>query len=590
MNNDLQNWNKNAWAILEQLPYGLGADLQPQWRKCEGRGKVVVTLFGPYDTGKSTLIRRLLVDDGCPVPEWLTISARRETFEQNEVEVCGVIVRDTPGVSGGNDVHEASAEAALLNSDAVVIVLPPQLVTGDQEAATAIMSVLDGSRFHCSPSSAFASGSLFIVLARMDEGGAMPDEDLAGYEALIKLKREELGKLLSAARVEESRIEIHTLVADWSGLVGDTPEVTPDAYDRSRAWDGVGAFAASLRALADRHVELRLWSERRFLLANLGTMRHALNVTLNELRLSRAAAANEVEALALQTQRLSALIDDAHASLDHRIAEEVRSACLRGDTTPGAVKSILHERIGGSLERWWTAQDGALERLADEIDAEVEQRHSRPDWKAMVEDLDDADFSRDNESEVPGESKWNRENILRVNQKLRTVIREASPLALGMPIKQAKDELEHLRKAGSFQEYAKQSGRRKGTFHDASHANRAKTVAQAELVFDAAIPAILEIAGLVGELRGENQEAEARISKRTELQKKVDETAKAVAEKTWQKWHDEGLPAALSSALRDAHASGASRSQLLQNQRNIAEQALAAIQSVLDEGGFTRTV
>ena len=50
----------------------------------------MVTFFGPYDSGKSTLLKRLLVDEGCKVPDWLTISPRPETFEQNKIEALGV--------------------------------------------------------------------------------------------------------------------------------------------------------------------------------------------------------------------------------------------------------------------------------------------------------------------------------------------------------------------------------------------------------------------------------------------------------------------------------------------------------------------
>jgi len=319
-------------------------------------------------------------------------------------------------------------------------------------------------------------------------------------------------------------------------------------------------------------------------------MRQSLDRTLTEVRISCKAASNEVEALTLQTKRLRALIDDARASLNHRIAEEIRSASLRGDTTTEAIKAVLLERVGSTLERWWTAQDSALERLADEIDTEVEQRHARPDWQAMVEDLDENLFKPRSESGDDGKSKWKREHIQRINQKMRTVLREASPLALGMPINQAKEELERLRKAGSFQAYAKLSGRRKGTFRDTSHAGRARKVAQAELAFDVVVPAILEIAGLVGEIRGDVKAAEVRISKRADLQNIMDRTARTLAEKTWQGWHDDGLPAALFSALRDAQASAESRSQLLQNRLDIAEQALASIQSALDEDDFAHSV
>jgi hypothetical protein len=583
MNDALQHWNQKAWALLEQLPGGFAAALRTQWDEFAKQNRVVVTLFGPYDTGKSSLLKRLLVDDGRSVPEWLTISARRETFEQNEVEVCGVLVRDTPGVSGGNDVHEASAEAALLRSDVVVVMLPPQLITGDHKSSATILSVLDGSRFHCGPSQAFALGGLFIVIARMDGGGAEPDEYLAGYEALVEVKRKELRKLLATARVDDARISIHVLAADRSGMVGNAPDATPATYDASRAWDGVADFATSLHALANRHDELRLWSERRFLRTHFGSVYQSLKLTVEEARLACAASANEVEAITLQAQRLKALIDGARASLDHRIAEEVQSACQRGDTTPEAVKAVLRERVGGSLERWCTAQDADMTRLAEEFDAEVEQRHSRPDWQAMVDALDDEVFTRRYESQDRGESEVKHSDIQRISQKLRTAFREVTPAALNMPMKKAKEELGKLRKAGSFQQYAKEAARRTGSFRDSAHADWAKKAVQVEWVFDAAVPAVIEIAGLVSEIRGDVKAAEARITKRAKLQKTVDMTAAALAGNVWREWHDEGLPAALAAALHDARASAEARSEALQHHRQSAEQTLATVQALMNE-------
>ncbi len=105
------------------MPGGVGNDLSFRWEAHARRGDVVVTLFGPYDSGKSSLLKRLLIDDDRPAPDWLTVSGRRETFEPREAEVMGVVIRDTPGIAGGNELHEKAAGEALLLSDVVVLVL-----------------------------------------------------------------------------------------------------------------------------------------------------------------------------------------------------------------------------------------------------------------------------------------------------------------------------------------------------------------------------------------------------------------------------------------------------------------------------------
>jgi len=147
---------------------------------------VVVTLFGPYDSGRSSLLKRLFVDDGKPVPDWLTVSGRRETLEPQEVSVASVAglvvrdVRDTPGIAGGNELHEAIAKEALLLTDAIALVLPPQLVTSVTSDRESLVGAFNGRRFGCAARSAFAERGLPIVLSRMDEAGAMPRDDSRG--------------------------------------------------------------------------------------------------------------------------------------------------------------------------------------------------------------------------------------------------------------------------------------------------------------------------------------------------------------------------------------------------------------------------
>ena len=585
MTDTIEHWNEAAWAVTEKLPGAIGTDLRLQWKDLADQEKVMVTFFGPYDSGKSTLLKRLLADDGCEVPDWLTISPRRETFEQNKIEALGLMLRDTPGIAGGNDLHEAEADDALLTTDAVVVVLPPHLVTGDRKTVTAIISVLDGSRFNCKPTSTFAPGGLLIALSRKDEAGANPEIDLPGYQDLMKRKRRELRDLLAAKKVDESNISIHAIVADPSGMVGNQHVSGPGDYDSGRAWDGVAEFAASLRALADRKAELRLWSERRFLSSHLGTASRSLEERVGKAKLACDAARNEVESHDLQTARLQALLGAARADLNHRVAEEVQSACRRGDSDHKVVLGILNERITSSLDRWWNAQDAALQTVATEIDAEVNQRRTRPDWQAMFGEFSDEAAPR-SEGKATGSatSRWKRDDIQRMNTMLQKGFREAVPTILDMPLEKARVELQRLTKAGSFQEYARQSARRVGTLTDAAHAEKARKALLVDAGFAVAVPAIIEIAGVINEQVSDAKAAEERIKKRTELQAKVDKAARALADKTWGLWHDEGLPAALASALREAKSNATLRSEALLRQQELATETRDLVQAVLDRG------
>jgi hypothetical protein len=102
--------------------------------------------------------------------------------------------------------------------------------------------------------------------------------------------------------------------------------------------------------------------------------------------------------------------------------------------------------------------------------------------------------------------------------------------------------------------------------------------------FAVAVPAILEIASVIDDLRTDAKAAEERIAKRTELQTKVDKAARALADKTWKLWHDEGLPAALALALVEAKSDATSRAEALALQHKLATETCDLLRALLDSG------
>ena len=71
-------WQQAVIEAMERLVGAEhGAQVAAEWDAHVARGKVEVTFLGPYSSGKSTLLRRLVVEWNGDVPEWLTVSARR---------------------------------------------------------------------------------------------------------------------------------------------------------------------------------------------------------------------------------------------------------------------------------------------------------------------------------------------------------------------------------------------------------------------------------------------------------------------------------------------------------------------------------
>ena len=75
----------SAWesAVREQVRIIAGDwadEVTAAWATFADEPLVVVTLHGGYDTGKTSLIKRFLVEDGTPLPDGLDVGARPTSY------------------------------------------------------------------------------------------------------------------------------------------------------------------------------------------------------------------------------------------------------------------------------------------------------------------------------------------------------------------------------------------------------------------------------------------------------------------------------------------------------------------------------
>src|SRR5687767_7187278 len=97
--NAMKDWAEQLdGAIATLVGPEVAGSITSRWEEHASRSQVEVTLFGPFDSGKSSLLKRLLVEAGVDTPPWLTVTARRETWITNEVDALGLTFTDTPGI------------------------------------------------------------------------------------------------------------------------------------------------------------------------------------------------------------------------------------------------------------------------------------------------------------------------------------------------------------------------------------------------------------------------------------------------------------------------------------------------------------
>ncbi|MBM2619689.1 50S ribosome-binding GTPase [Actinoplanes sp. LDG1-06] len=360
---------------LGRLPGGSPAGAQSDdWEVFAKQDRPVVTLFGSYDTGKSSLLRRLLVDAGREVPGWLTISARHETFEVNDAEFDGCVLRDTPGFSvGGSDLRARTntgrAMAAVGLTDVGVAVLTSQLATAERD----LLQELVAQRW--------PAGTMWFVISRFDEAGVDPEYDLADYRELRDRKVSELRDLFGL----DERARIFVVAPDPYQTAGSFTDLDRTTWDEFRGWDGMDDLAGALAAVSSSpdRPEWRAAAGQRYWARVLDETVTELRAQLADYTTQAQVAAQGVARRELWENELDALDKAARAGLDGLVDEVVRR-------TWDANADDLKTEIQRAFDDWFTRHEVRLQRLRQSVRKTKERERARPSWAgfaALVENL-----------------------------------------------------------------------------------------------------------------------------------------------------------------------------------------------------------
>lgn len=356
---------------LDAIPGGqLGAEADRQWQRFASIGVPVVTVYGSYDTGKSALLRRLIVDSGAVVPEWLTISARHETFEVNEVEAAGCLLRDTPGFVAGAtdaraDMNTQLANAAVDLTDVAVVAVTPQLATAELPALQSLVH------------RGWAPRSLWFVISRFDEAGVDPEFNPGGYRELAERKTHELRRALGL----DDSVPVFVVSQDFAQMAGSERNPDPALWDESREWDGISALRAALDAVGSGDVSsLRDAAAERF-------WRQEVTIAVDALRaevvkyLDHEHFSDEGRRLRESwLAQLDALDQSAEADLRGRISETVGQAV---DDERDAAS--FQRALKSTVDVWYGLQERTVEKLLRSVDDTIALERQRPSWQKLEE-------------------------------------------------------------------------------------------------------------------------------------------------------------------------------------------------------------
>lgn len=357
-----------ARSWLHAVPGELDDVYEKRWEQFAQRTKPTVTLYGAYDTGKSSLARRLIIDADGHVPKWLTISARHETFEVNEVELSGCILRDTPGfVLGASDVRadsntELAADAVSL-TDVGVVVLTPQLATAEFPALQQLVR------------SGWAAGSLWFVISRFDESGIDPEGDIEGYRELAQRKK---GELRSALNLDPS-VPVYVVCQDFAQMAGSDRNPDKHFWDESREWDGMEALEIAIAELGHSEWDsLRTEAGQRF-------WRQAVESTLRNLKDEVVKYEDRLQVcskgLALRNSWL-VQVDDLRVSAEAELRG--RTSEITGEAVhDSAAARLIGQTLKTTLDSWYRDQERKIDRLLQSVLSTAKTERSSPSWEQL---------------------------------------------------------------------------------------------------------------------------------------------------------------------------------------------------------------
>lgn len=360
-----------ARSWLDAISGGrLGFEADEQWQQFASISDPVVTVYGAYDTGKSSLLRRLIIDSEVEVPDWLTISARHETFEVNEIHAAGCLLRDTPGFAIGAKDVRADMNTQLANTsveltDIAIVTVTPQLATAEFPALQTLVQ------------RDWTPGSLWFVISRFDEAGIDPESDEEGYLELAQRKTQELRRAL---KLDEA-VPVFVVSQDFAQMAGSERNPNPRMWDEFRDWDGIGALREALTNVSARsRLSLKSSAAQRF-------WRQLAANSLDELKAEVAKYLDHEnfsdEGLRLRQSwvaQLDALQNAADAELRGKISETIGQAV---DDQRDA--DVTQKLLEVTIDSWYGSQQRNVDKLLRNVDETNALERRRPSWKKLEE-------------------------------------------------------------------------------------------------------------------------------------------------------------------------------------------------------------
>jgi len=202
-------------------------------------------LLGDYSTGKTSFIKRLLIDAGLSLPPTLEVRADPATDAAHMYEWEHALLVDSPGLQSSRVTHSDLALKSVADASVVICLFQPNLIVG---STGPLEQVLKGDR---SRGLAAKLERTIFVIHRADELGPDPELVPEQYVQVCQRKRLELQQALASLNIRVGIERIVCMAADPHQRVGNRRDVNSTEFDQFRDWDGFRDFHAAVRTIQD---------------------------------------------------------------------------------------------------------------------------------------------------------------------------------------------------------------------------------------------------------------------------------------------------------------------------------------------------
>jgi hypothetical protein len=487
-----------------------------RWRERAEEPGVFVTAYGPYDAGKTALIKRLLVEDATDPPRWLAVGGQPMTDTCRQVASGGLVYVDTPGTASGNHSADEIAHDAATLTDVLLFVVTPQLLGSDSERTVTTVR----EAFAAEPR------SVVFVIAQ-SENHLDPSDDPDGYRVQIDHKRAEFLGLLAARDIPAPESAVHAISADPFGLVRSTPTPTPADYAAGAGWDGIHELRRELSALPAHRSALRRASGIRY----WRTIGARAIASVGEHVTILRSSIEDAHRLKEQAKLVEKQLDEADSAATEELRAAVQNELL---SAAGAVRTptidallpVLEQRLQARLGAWLSVWSGQLRHVAESARTAAPGNMPHPSagtFRSYLERvIQTAEAPTDDTAD-----RWRVEAIVsRADRHVGSLAGQFFKHRHGMSIEVARAELEKLQEldASTLAGYFAAGGK----FSDAKHVESVKNSLRTTDLVTGVLPVVVEFGALAyTDIRNQIEARKAR-RRRAELQASIERTTNEI--------------------------------------------------------------